>query len=108
MVEAIAPIVAATAATSEPPGREGQPSVLLTSVQPNQFPRSMIQGGSEVVDGITDDEGPVGWKRLVEAHLDNHGIRLRVFVKAEVLAVSCKGIAGSPQIRDVLIGPFDF
>jgi len=89
--------------------REGEVSVLCTSVQPDQFPCRMVEGTSQIVGGIADHQGKVGGYFLVEVNLDSHSASLRIGAEAKRMWVSLrKRIESSLEIADVLIGPLDF
>jgi hypothetical protein len=84
-------------------------SVLVTFVQPNQFPCGMVEGSTEIVDGIADHQGKGGRYFLAEAHVNGYGASLRIAADAKRMGVSLfKRVESTLEITDVLIGPLDF
>lgn len=88
--------------------RERSIGVLLTAIEPNQFPCRVIQGASQVMDSIPRDNGDVGREALAEFNISFQDT-IRVKLGAKNICVSLNvGIEGTSQIADVMIGPPDF
>ena len=62
-------------------------AVLCTAVNSNQFPCSMIKGGAEIVNRISQDERQIGGRCLAEANLEGLCASLRIIVDAKRMGV---------------------
>jgi len=89
------------------PSRKGKPAVLCTSIQRDQFPNSVIEGDSEVMNGVSEDQGYCGGDLLIEVNVDSSLLGLRIAANAKRIAVSLhESVKSSFEIADVLFGPF--
>jgi len=83
-------------------------AVLCAAVNSNQFPCSMIKGGAEIVNSISQDERQIGGRCLAEANLEGLCASLRIIVDAKRIGVCLyKSIQSDLEIADVLLGPLN-
>ena len=87
--------------------RKGRFAVLCTFVNPDQFPCGMIEGTSQIVNGISDEEREVFGKALTEFHIESESASVRIRPDSKCTFISI-WVSGERvfQIADVLIGPF--
>ena len=90
------------------PSGEGCIAVACTAIEPNQFPRCMIQSGSQVVNGVTDDQCELLRPIVAKVNFDSGSAGLWIFAYRKVVVVRLdESLKGSLQISDVLFGPFN-
>jgi hypothetical protein len=87
------------------PRRKGQVSILCTAVQSDQFPSRVIEGGSEVVHRIPNNERNCFRNWVAKMYLDCD-ITVRIAANAKCVGVAldecCKN---DIKITDVMLGP---
>jgi hypothetical protein len=91
-----------------PSERKGCISVLCTAIEPYQFPHSMIERGSEIMDAISNHQGEICNFRIANVIMEELSARISIFAydKSCIIALS-KPIESSLDILEVRIGPFD-
>ncbi|MBP2656242.1 MAG: hypothetical protein H6Q73_3811 [Firmicutes bacterium] len=81
--------------------------VLCTSINPNDFPSSMIESSSKIMDDISQYQHNFGGYLFTEAHINDNITSIRIAVSDKCMWVSLnKPIESTLQITDVFIGPF--
>ncbi len=87
---------------------EGRTAVLYTAVYSDQFPHSVVKGRPQIMNRITQDQGQVMGNWLAQTNLDGEGASLRIVLGEKFMGVALnKGVKCTPEISDVLFGPFD-
>lgn len=87
--------------------RKGRFAVLCTSINPDQFPCGMIEGATQIVNGISDEEGEVVRNAFAEFHIESEPASVRIRLESKRMFISRLIFGESAfQITDVLLGPF--
>lgn len=81
----------------------------LPPVREYELPDKMVEGRSEVVDGVSGEEAP-SWVRLfTNSYAPDEIARIRIFLSDNQIGVAVIESGDARfEIRDVLFGPFDF
>jgi hypothetical protein len=76
--------------------------VLFTAIDPHEFPKRMIEGGAQIVNGIAKDQTACWFGAKIDSDGDETAIRLEL--KPSSIRVS---LQGPLQIEDVMLGPIN-
>ena len=80
----------------------------MTAIDPNEFPRRVVKGGSKIVDHITIDEREGKPQVLIEANIGDEGVGIGVSIKGKLVRIFLDEEGeGRFQFLDVMFGPFD-
>ena len=81
--------------------------MLFTAVKSNEFPHRVIKNGPEVVDCIPSDQPNIsrGLFRAINIGQGRTGVRITLGPEF-IWVVLDESSERSPQIRDVMLGPF--
>jgi hypothetical protein len=91
-----------------PRGRELKRTILCTAIEPNQFPRRMVERRSQVMDSIAGDEGQTRREWLAEAGVEGYISGLRIGVWDDRLWMGfAKSGNGVLKVGNELIGPLN-
>lgn len=82
-----------------------QKTILCTAINPDQFPCRVIEGGAEVVDSVTNDQGKTFGNWLAKTDLEGD-LTVRITADAKRVGVAIyKGGKDGLKITDMMLGP---
>lgn len=89
--------------------RELEVAILCPVVNSDQFPRSMIEGGPQIVDSVAYYRGEVARKFFSETNANVHAPSSRIALDTKSVWFLCDERGELPfKIGNVVIGPLDF